>query len=214
MKEIKIMDNIYLYTNNVINSKVIDDIKLKMMKEVMNFFKIDNMKKKVMIRIWDDKNEFKDAVCKLNGYDDLPFWAVGSARNEKNEDICYIDKLSLNETRKIDYHKDTTLTDFINSIVHEFVHICHTIFCNYKYPDKYWITEGIATYLSGQYPACSCNVSKEELFGDKEVPYENYRFLYNYIFENYSYEDILELLKANDLVMEKIHDNFNFSKSI
>ena len=47
------------------------------------------MKKKVMIRIWDDKNEFKDAVCKLNGYDDLPFWAVGSARNEKNEDMLY-----------------------------------------------------------------------------------------------------------------------------
>ena len=88
MKEIKIIDNIYLYTNNVIDSKVIDDIKLKMMK-VMNFFKIDNMKKKVMIRIWDDKNEFKDAVCKLNGYDDLPFWAVGSARNEKNEDMLY-----------------------------------------------------------------------------------------------------------------------------
>lgn len=213
MKEIKIMDNIFLYTNNDIDLRISNTLSSKMMK-VMIFFKIDNMKKKVMIRIWDDKNEFKDAVCKLNGYDDLPFWAVGSARNEKNEDICYIDKLSLNETRKIDYHKDTTLTDFINSIVHEFVHICHTIFCNYKYPDKYWITEGIATYLADQYPNCTCNVSKEELFGDKEVPYENYRFLYNYIFENYSYEDILELLKANDLVMEKIHDNFNFSKSI
>ena len=213
MKEIKIMDNIFIYTINDIDSKLINDIKLKMMK-VMNFFKISNMSKKFIIRIWNDKNEFKDAVCKLNGYDDLPFWTVRSVRNEKNEDICYIDKLSLSETRKINYHKNTTLTNFINSIVHEFVHICHTLFCNYNYPDKYWVIEGIVTYLSDQYPDCTCNVSKEELFGDKEVPYENYRFLYNYIFENYSYEDILELLKANDLVMEKICDDFDFNWSI
>lgn len=213
MKEIKIVENVILYTNDDIDTKIIDIIRFKML-NVMKFFQIDNMSKKVIIRIWNDREEFKNVVCKLEGYDDLPLWAVGNARNEKNEDICYIDKLSLAETKKIEYHKDATLTDFINSIVHEFVHICHTIFCSYNYPDKIWITEGIATYLSDQYPNCDLNVSKEELFGKKVVTYENYRFLYNYIFENYSYEEILSLLKSDETVISKIYDEFSNSKSI
>lgn len=191
----KIIDNVTLYSNEKIDKNVIKKLRFEMLK-VMEFFKLKELNKKVNIRIWDNSADFREECEKLSGYE-LPFWAVGMARNEKDEEYSYIDKLSLEEQKKIDYHKNATLDDFIKSIVHEFVHVCHTQFCNYDYPEEPWVSEGIATYLSNQYPDSDYTVSIDKVFGYDEVPYQNYRCLYNQIFQSYSYDDILKLLNSD-----------------
>ena len=202
---VKIIDNVTLYCNDNIDESIIKQLRFEMLK-VMDFFKLKEINKKVNIRIWDNITDFREECEKLSGYE-LPFWAVGMARNEKDEEYSYIDKLSLVEQKKIDYHKDATLDDFIKSIVHEFVHVCHTQFCDYNYPEEPWVSEGIATYLANQYPNSEYTVSINEVFGYDEVPYQNYRCLYNYIFENYSYDDIMKLLNSDLKIIDDIRDN-------
>ena len=201
----KIIDNVILYSNEEVDKNIIKRLKFEMLK-VMDFFKLSEINKKVDIRIWDNITDFRKECEKLSGYE-LPFWAVGMARNEKDEEYNYIDKLSLEEQKKIDYHKNATLDDFIKSIVHEFVHVCHTQFCDYDYPEEPWVSEGIATYLANQYPNSEYTVSINEVFGYDEVPYQNYRCLYNYIFENYSYDDIMNLLNSDLKIIDDIRDN-------
>lgn len=201
----KIIDNVILYSNEEVDKNIIKRLRFEMLK-VMEFFKLSEINKKVDIRIWDNITDFRKECEKLSGYE-LPFWAVGMARNEKDEEYSYIDKLSLEEQKKIDYHKNASLDDFIKSIVHEFVHVCHTQFCDYDYPEEPWVSEGIATYLANQYPNSEYTVSINEVFGYDEVPYQNYRCLYNYIFENYSYDDIMKLLNSDLKIIDDIRDN-------
>ena len=66
---------------------------------------------------------------------------------------------------------------------------------------------GIATYLANQYPNSEYTVSIDDVFGYDEVPYQNYRCLYNYIFENYSYDDIMKLLNSDLEMIKSIKAN-------
>ena len=179
-------------------------------KDVMNFFKISKMDKKVIIKLWDDSDIFREELKIITG-NDMPFWATGSSKNDRNDEYSRIDYLSLKEIKKIDYHKDETVADLKKGILHEFVHTCHSQSCNYNYPNEYFLTEGVATYLAHQYDNCKLNVPIKKILDDVDyVEYENYRFLFNKLVEFYSHDDLLDILNnKNKLDYDKLINFMN-----
>lgn len=163
-------------------------------KRIMDYFSIDKIDKKVIIRLWDNSLSFRNGLKKITGYD-MPFWATGSSKNDKDDEYARIDYLSLNEIKKIDYHKNETVDDLKKGILHEFVHTCHSQSCNYNYPEEYFLSEGVATYLAHQYDNCELSVPIQTILDDIDyVEYENYRYLYNKLVEMYSHEELLDIL--------------------
>ena len=70
--------------------------------------------------------------------------------------------------------------------------------------DNYKITNIVCSdYNPNIDSTITVTVSVNDVFGYDEVPYQNYRCIYNYIFENYSYEDIMKLLNSD---LEMIND--------
>ena len=163
-------------------------------KTIMNFFCITKMDKMVIIKLWDNSELFRDELKKITGQD-VPFWATGSSKNDKNDKYSRIDYLSLNEVKEIEYHKNETIDDLKKGILHEFVHICHSQSCNYDYPKEYFLNEGVATYLAHQYDNCILSVPIETVLDDTEyVEYENYRYVFNILLQVYNHQEILEIL--------------------
>ena len=200
MKEL--IKNVYI-DENYFSKEQLDYIK-KQFLYVMNFFNIKEINKPTYIKIFNNRENFKRMVFSSTKTKKLPKWSIGISINEKEYDKNYILELSLEEQKKIEYHKDKTIDDFIKTIIHEFVHVCHTQYTNYNYPEDTWVSEGIATYLSNQYSDVSYTDELEEIFSENVVPYQNYRNVFNYVFENYSKEDILKLLNNDNYIKEII----------
>lgn len=173
--------------------------------KIMDSFNLKDLDKKLLIKLWDDNQSFSKNMGKLLELkpEDIPIWAVGFSINEKLDNISQIHYLSLKEIRKIAYHKENTIIDLKKGIVHEFVHICHSQFSNYNYPEQLWITEGIATYLSNQYPNAKPNTTIKEMLSNEYSEYQNYRYIFNIIFSICSKTEIQEILKGK--VSHSIH---------
>ena len=189
---IEILKNVKIDAKYFTNEQL-DYIKTQLI-YVMDFFDIKKISKPTFIKIFNNKEEFRNEINKLTKMTDLQEWSVGMAINEKKYDSNYILELSLDNQKEIEMHKDKTIDDFIKTIIHEFVHICHTQYTDYNYPEDTWISEGIATYLSNQYEDAIKDVELEKIFGEDIVPYKNYRFIFNYIFDNYTKKNIMKLL--------------------
>lgn len=179
-------------------------------KDVMNYFNISKMDKKVIIKLWDNSDIFREELNRITG-NDMPFWVTGSSKNNRNDEYSRIDYISLKEIKKIDYHKNETIDDLKKGVLHEFVHTCHSQSCNYNYPNEYFLTEGVATYLAHQYDNCELNVPIKTILDDVDyVEYENYRFLFNKLVELYSHDDLLDILNnKNKLDYDKVIDFMN-----
>ena len=199
MKEL--IKNVYI-DENYFKEEQLDYIK-KQFISIMNFFNIKKLNKPTIIKIFDNIEKFRSEALKLSKFDSLPHWAIGMSVNMKEYDVNYILELSFEEQKKIDYHKDKTLEEFIKTIIHKFVHTCHSQYKNNVELDA-WINEGIATYLSNQCENLEYSREFEEIFSEDVVPYQNYRNVFNYVFENYSKEDILKLLNNENYIKEKI----------
>lgn len=117
--------------------------------EVMDFFELKNLSKKVKIKFWNNVEEYKNFFNKsLKKYNKIiPDWEVARATNTLNE--CRIDILSLGESRKCRGHDNDSVENLIQIIVHEFVHICHFEYNNHT-STMTWFTEALATNLAGQ----------------------------------------------------------------
>ncbi len=166
---------------------------------IMDFFGIKNLKKPLIIRINDNYDDFKKQ-CAINNniqIDEVPFYAIGYAKDDKEDSISYINHLSLKEVKKIDYFKDKTEDDFNKGIMHEFVHICHFQMCNYDFKGEEWISEGIATYLSKQYENATFTASITDIKNHKTIEYHNYRALFDILMNTYSHDEIINILKGN-----------------
>ena len=111
-------------------------------RNIFDFFNIEN---NIIINIEIlSKNQFhaeykkrfkSDASNHVTGYID--------------DSMCKIIMLAF-EDFKYTIHKDNTEEDYLKIILHELVHIIHSIYCNRNYPEE-WLWEGIACYLSNQY---------------------------------------------------------------
>ena len=167
--------------------------------KVMKFFNLQKLEKPLIIKIYNNYEKFKKQCAIDNNIStsDIPFYAIGYAKDEKEDSISYINELSLSETKKIDYFKDKTLDSFNRGLIHEFVHICHFQMCDYNFNGEEWISEGIATYLANQYENQKFTASLEEIKNHKTVEYHNYRALFDIIIDNYSHEEVIDILKGN-----------------
>lgn len=163
--------------------------------KVLNFFDLSKLDKKLRIKLWNNAEDFRNKLEELTGYE-IPHWSTGMAKNDKEDSCSRIDHLSLCEINKIEYHKYDTINELKKGIVHEFVHICHTQFCNYNYPTQAFITEGVATYLANQYENAQQTVPLSKITSDEFVEYSNYRFLFNKILKEYNNDELKELLSG------------------
>lgn len=161
---------------------------------VMHFFNIAKLDKKVVIQLWDDSEKLREKLKAETG-DEIPFWFTGRASCNKEDAYSRIDYLSLKEIIKIDYHSNETINDLKKGILHEFVHICHSQSCNYNYPEELFLSEGVATYLAHQYEDSKLTVPIERILDDTTyVEYGNYRFLFNILIDYYSKDQLLSIL--------------------
>lgn len=197
--EYKINEEIKIYYNESDESYINEIISYfkSNYKNIMNFLNIKKLNKKVIIKFWDKREEFINELKKLTK-EDIPFWVIASTKNNKNDLTSRIDILSLNEIKKIEYHKNETIENLKKTLLHEFIHISHDIYCNYNTPKEIWIKEGLATYFTNDYENTKLSANLKQIQNNEYVEYNNYRYLFNLLFKEFNKKEILELLKGNN----------------
>lgn len=174
---------------------------------VMQFFNKSSLNKPLVITIWDNKEEFKKEMSRLSGIEDIPDWSIGMANSKMDNKINRIDCLDLERIREISYHSDKTIDDMKKLVVHEFTHICCDEYTNYDENIPFWVQEGVAVYLSGQHDNAELTVPIDDIKNDNMVPYQNYRYIFNKVVDNYSKEEVLGLFRCENI--EGILDGIN-----
>lgn len=178
---------------------------------IMKFFDKKDLDKPLIITFWDDKNKFREEMKKFNYSNELPEWTVGIAISDKSNLVSRVDCLSLEAARTIPLHKNNTVEDLKKRVTHETVHVIHDEFLNYAYDTvPTWVSEGVATFLSGQYENPNLTVPLDKIRKDEEVVhYQNYRYIFNKMSELLSKDEILDVLrgKNTDRVFEAIDQN-------
>ena len=172
-------------------------------KNIMNFFHLKEFSKKVKIKFWDSKEEYRDYFNKLykeKGYNNtVPEWEVARSFPEECPKIFL---MSYKERVKCRGHSKDTLDDLFKVIVHEFVHTCQFEY-NHHTESLTWFLEALATNLSCQYEEhpLTLNVDLERIING-QVSYINYRTMGKYLLDNYPKEYILELAKNKELLLK------------
>lgn len=176
--------------------------------EVMNFFELKNLSRKVKIKFWDNVEEYRNFFNKsLKKYNKMiPDWEVARATNTLNE--CRIDILSLGEARKCRGHANDSVENLIQIIVHEFVHICHFEYNNHT-STMTWFMEALATNLAGQNNCKKLTCTLQEIVTEMPTNYGNYYLLGKYLLENYDKSQVLELAKNKELLEKSTEDIYN-----
>ena len=93
--------------------------------DIMHFFNLERLERKVFIKLWDNLNEYRNFFNeRMKEYNKkVPEWEVG--RSISNFEECRIDLLNLEETKKCRGHQNDTIDSLIKVCIHEFVHTCH-----------------------------------------------------------------------------------------
>ena len=91
-----------------------------------------------------DYNSFKKEFQDYLKYS-IKSYTTGFIKDDKNMIVV----LDYSDYKYTD-HKNETYDLYIKTIIHEFVHVMHSIACKHNYPDKE-LWKGIAVYLSNQY---------------------------------------------------------------
>lgn len=101
---------------------------------------------------------------------------------------------------------------YLKMILHECVHVVHSIYCNRNYPIK-CIWEGIATYLSDQYKEHSISDIPEEYLLTDKLSYVYYYSIMKLLIENFDKEIILKLLKKEIIADNYVHEIYKKVKN-
>ena len=172
---------------------------------VVSFLGIENMPA-IKVIIKNNLEEFREDNAKAFGYsvEKLPDWACGFATNNLIEVLTY--PLYI-QTKG---HKDATIDNIINTIIHEFVHSCHD---QINENNLTWVAEGFATNLSGQYDnndsTFMLDASLEDI-KNKTVNYSNYYLMFKYLLDNYKKDYILKVLSDCDYqktITDTVYEN-------
>ena len=121
--------------------KVLED----KVQEIIDFFDLKDLGKKPFVTLFDSLELFRSECAKDNGVkvSTVPKWLC--ALKTKNGNIY---TLCLEEYKKAKNHENKNIDDLIYSILHEFVHACHS---KVKMDDRRtysWLAEGLATTIS------------------------------------------------------------------
>ena len=172
-------------------------------KTIMNFFHLKEFTKKVKIKFWNSKEEYRDyfnKIYKEKGYHrTVSEWEVGRSFTEE---CLKIFLMSYKERVKCRGHEKDTLDSLFKVIVHEFVHTCQFEY-NHHTESLTWFLEALATNLSCQYDGLSLglNATLDDIING-QVSYSNYYTMGKYLLESYPKEYILELAKNKDLLLK------------
>lgn len=171
---------------------LIEEIEPKLLK-VIEFFEITNLEN-IKIKIWNNIDEYKEHISKYTEY---------------KEEMCadtfdgVVNILEINEARKTNAHKTMTYEEYTQNIVHEFVHICQQRKeKEHDEEDKNsWFYEALATNLGNPEQFSKLiyfTVDKKEIEKFNELGNNRYEIAYTigrFLLENYSKEEILELVE-------------------
>ena len=160
--------------------------------EIMDFFSLEKLDKKLTIKFWNNKEEFRSFLFDLTGYEE-PDWVVGKSISTR--EMFRVDILSLEERRKCSGHNNDSITHIKKVIVHEFVHTCHTIYKDYKISPM-WFNEFLATYLAKQYDPDKLvlDFSLDDIMNGKAY-YNNYFSMGVYLIKTKGVDYVLDLAK-------------------
>lgn len=166
--------------------------------DIMHFFNLERLERKVFIKLWDNLNEYRNFFNeRMKEYNKkVPEWEVG--RSISNFEECRIDLLNLEETKKCRGHQNDTIDSLIKVCIHEFVHTCHYAYNGNK-DSMTWFCEALATNLSNQYENLYFNCSLNDIL-DGKANYINYYSMGKYLIDNCDKNYILELAKNKELL--------------
>lgn len=178
------------------NLKLFVDVLNKNYQEIINFFNLKKLEKKIIIKLWNNVNNFRNYNKNKLNFDEQE-WIV--ARTHYND--MEIDILTLEERRKCKGHNNDNIDTLLKCLIHEFVHICHL---NYSANTLKWYGETLAVILSKQYNNCELHIdcTLDELL-NKNINYINYYTIGKYLFDTYDRKYILELLRDKKLLEEQ-----------
>ncbi len=162
-------------------------------KEIIDFFGIVSMEKKIQINIWNDLENFRNYYQYKSKEEFVAEWVCGFSNNGK------VEVLSIEEYKKTKGHEKMSNINLAHLILHEFVHACHNSIV--KEMSYIWLNEGLATTLSHQ---CDNHIMKfdatfEDVKGGAKA-YYNYHTMFSYVLDNYGRDYILELIHNRTLM--------------
>lgn len=183
-------------------------------KEILNFFNIDKLERRVHIKFWDNLEEYRkfrnDMLKQYNRK--VADWEVGCASTYNSMNM--IDIVSYSESLKAKGHAYDKISTIIKVGVHEFTHVCFSQFRNNN-KTLLWLNEGFATYFAEQYDIKKIKIecTLDELLS-KTVNYSNYYALTYYLFDNYDRNYILKLASNIDLLKEETPKIYEKTKEL
>lgn len=171
--------------------------------KIKEFFNISYFSKKIEIKILD-KSNFEKTYR-----NSIPKNSCGNSGN------CIVNILEYDEYKKQDGHKNNIFDDYLEMILHELVHVCHSEYQEHTNLKAHWFREALATNLGNptKKKEIEITISKEELF----IPCYNYNLYYSIgkeMLKLFSHEEILnyikdtnKLINETDIILEKIRNH-------
>lgn len=205
-------------------NELIETLKFRM-PSILNFFNII-YDKKIMIKLYSNLDEYK-----MNLINSFEREALEKSQNTNkkvepreyqdwmiaNTEDGNINMQSLDLVMNQDDYKNYTVKEFCYNACHEFVHICQQKLGSNN-PGWFW--EVIATTLGN--PECQHEIKEPFTLDDLNNfdQIDGYGAAYKigrYLFDNYSNEEILDMIKDNNILnetMQSVIENINKSKTL
>ena len=185
----------------------IDDLIKKLEQEedrILNFFELKNLKEKKKIKIWTNREEYQ---THLEEYVPKYYDWMNADTFDGN-----INLLSIEECRKTKAHSDITLEEFLENIIHEFVHSCQQEI-NPDSKNVEWFWEALATNLGNPFNnTIDLQFNEEQLINDFNSVPNNYEIAFTigkYLLKNYSHKEIMQYIKEPEILRQDAKKIFN-----
>ena len=171
---------------------------------ILNFFELKNLKKKKKIKIWTSRKAYQ---THLEKYVPKYYEWMNADTFDGN-----INLLSIEEYRKTREHSDITLEEFLENIIHEFVHSCQQEI-NPDSKNVEWFWETLATNLGNPFDyTIDLKFNEDQLINDFNSVPNNYEIVFTigkYLLENYSHEDIMRYVRNPEILRKDARNIFN-----
>lgn len=181
--------------------------------KIFDFFEIEAPSNKILIHIIPTKKEY-DEIYKSVWNRDPENWSIGFYCGKTKEITC----LSVNDYKntshafkKQNFH--FMMNYYKKTIVHEFTHYVNHLFIklnNYSHTEKY-LSEGLATYLSGQEDESKINIncSIDQILNNRNC-YDDWCLITKYLIENYDKRFVFSLIKSSHKARKFFQDELYY----
>lgn len=164
--------------------------------DIMDFFGLKKLNKKVIVKFYYSIEGYKAHLIPYleEMKETYHEWMIADTMDDN------INMLELSLCRQLNSHKDETIKDQMENILHEFAHICHhELLGENNSHGHIWFSEALATNLSGQdYNENEIICNYDQLKNDFTNTQNNYSTSYlmgKYMLSNYGKDFVLKLIK-------------------